>query len=59
MVIVLGICDGFLLVFALGNKNNDNQEGLLYGDCVGYLMGVVLSLIIGISVVKPDGDEVG
>ena len=58
MVILVGICDGFLLGFALGKKL-ENQEGLLDGDCVRSLLGVVLGLTIGISVVKPDTDEVG
>ena len=58
MGIVLGLCDVFLTVFALGKKI-DNQEGLLDGDCVGSLLGVVLGVIIGISVGKPDGDKVG
>ena len=56
VVIVLGICDGFLLLFALGKKL-DNQEVFLDGGCVGYLLGFVLGVIIGISVGKPDGDK--
>ena len=36
-------------------KNIYNQEGLLDGDCVVYLLGFVLGVIIGISVGKPDG----
>ena len=58
MGIVLGLCDVFLMVFALGKKI-DNQEGLLGGDCVVSLLGVVLGVIIGIFVGKPDGDKVG
>ena len=55
--ILLGLCDSFLMVFALGKKIA-NQEGLLEGDCVGSLLGVVLRVIIGISVGKPDSDKV-
>ena len=40
-------------------KNIENQEGLLYGDYVGSLLDVVIGVIIGISVVEPDGDKVG
>ena len=58
MGIVQGIFDGLLLEFALG-KNIENQEGLLDGDCVGSLLGVVICVTIGISVGKPDGDKVG
>ena len=57
MVIVLGLCDVLLLRFA--HEKNDNQEVLLDGDCVGYLLGVVLCVSIGISLGKPDGDKVG
>ena len=31
---------------------------MLDGDCFGYLMGVVLVVIIGISASKYDGDKV-
>ena len=58
MGIVIGICDGFLLGFALGKKI-EHQEGFLDGDCVGSLLGVVLGVIIDISVGKPDSDKVG
>ena len=40
-------------------KKIENQEGLLDGGCVGYLLDFVLGVIIGISVVKPDGDKLG
>ena len=40
MGILLGLCDGFLLEFALGKKL-ENQEVLLDVDCVGSIMGVV------------------
>ena len=39
-------------------KKIENQEGLLDGNCFGYLLGVVLGLIIGILVGKPDGEKV-
>ena len=58
MVIVLGIFDGFLMGFELGKKI-ENQEGLLDGDCVESLMGVVMGAIIGISVDEQDDDKVG
>ena len=32
---------------------------MLDGDCVGSLLVVVLGVIIGISVGKPDGDKLG
>ena len=35
------------------------QQGFLYGDCVGSLLGVVMGVIIIISVGKLDGDKVG
>ena len=57
MVIVLGLCGGFLLGFAPGLKL-ENQEILVDGNCVGFMLGVVLGVIIGISVGKPDGDKV-
>ena len=38
---------------------NEKKEGLLNGDCVGSLLGVVLVVIIEISVGKSDGDKVG
>ena len=44
--------------FYLVTKSH-NREVLLDGDCVGYLMGVVLGVIIGKSVVKPEGGKVG
>ena len=47
MGILIGLCDGLMLDFALGKKLY-NQECLLDGDCVGYLMGVVIEAIIGI-----------
>ena len=53
MGIVLCLCDCFLLAFALGKKIY-NQEGLLNGYYVGFLLGVVMVVIIGVSVVKPD-----
>ena len=37
----------------------DNQEGLLDSDCVGSMLGVVMVIIIGISMGKPDGDKEG
>ena len=40
-------------------EKNENQDALLYGDCVEFLLGVVLDVIIDISVGKPDGDKVG
>ena len=40
------------------SKKLDNQE-CLDGDCVVFLMGDVMGVIIGTSVVKPDGDKVG
>ena len=40
-------------------KKLENQEGLLDGDCVVSLLGVVLVGIIGISVGKTDSDKVG
>ena len=40
-------------------KENYYQEGLLYGDCVWFLMGVVLGVIIGNSVGKADDDRAG
>ena len=40
-------------------QKNDYQEVLLDGDCVGYLLGVVMGVIIVDSVGKPDGDKVG
>ena len=57
--IVLGLCDGFLLVFSLGLKTNKNQEFLLDGHCVGSLLGVLMGVLVGILLVKPDGDKVG
>ena len=56
--ILLGLCSGLLLVFALGKKL-ENQEGLLDSDCVVSLMGVVWGLIIDISVGKPYVDKLG
>ena len=57
MGVLLGICDGFLLGFTLGEKN-DNQEGFLNGDYVESLLSVFLEIIIGISVSKADDDKV-
>ena len=59
MGIVIGICDGFLLLFALGFLKIKYQEYWLDSDCVGNLLGVALGIIIGMSVVKHDGDKVG
>ena len=44
--ILLGLCDGFLLGFEFGKKN-ENLEVLLDGDCDGSLLGIVLGVIIG------------
>ena len=41
-----------------GSKKVENQEGLDI-DCVGYLLGDVLGVIIGISVGKYGVDKVG
>ena len=53
MVIVLRIWDGFLLVFALGKKL-ENQEGWLDGDCVGFFVifpcGIWLGAQIGVQI---------
>ena len=57
MDIVLGMCDGFLLVSALGKKIY-NQEFLLDGDCVGSLLGIALGVIFVVSVDKTNGDKV-
>ena len=43
-----------VLVCALGLKKL-NQEFLLYGDCVGYLIGVIIVISVG----KIYGDKVG
>ena len=40
------------------SKKLDNQE-VLDGDYVGYILSVVMGIIIGISVGKPDGDKIG
>ena len=37
----------------------DKQEGLLDGDYVGSLLVILLGVIIGISVGKPDSEKVG
>ena len=58
MEILLGLCDGLLMGFALGNKL-ENQESLLYGDCVGYLLDFFMGVLVGISVGKSDGDKLG
>ena len=38
---------------------NEKKEGLLNGDCVVSLLGVVMGAIIGILVDKPDSDKLG
>ena len=40
-------------------EKNEYQEGLLYGDCVGPLLGVGVGVLIGMIVGKPDGYIVG
>ena len=40
-------------------KKMDKQEGLLDGDYVRSLLVIVLGVIIGISVGKPDSEKVG
>ena len=47
-----------MLEFVLG-KTIENQEGLLDGDCVGSLLGVMLGILIRNSEGKNDGNKLG